>query len=171
MVNVGLTASRNRYIFRLVGNLAYLTMVNRSAARVIAVSMKIDGASFLECFQALVDQYHFAKYTAFTITTRVYRGGGLTKDAIYLRGLLQTLKHLGTSGQLETLLIGKIAFAHIGLVKELRWRKVLYEPSLQPRYIHDERALKRLSWVRQGIAIERLVDVCENPSRSSLKID
>ena len=131
------------------------------AARVIAVSMKIDGASFLECFHTLVDQYRFTKRTAFGVTTRAYRGGGLTKDAIYLRGLLQTLSHLGNGGQLETLLIGKISSGHVSLVKELRWRKVLHEPRLTPRYLQNEDALRRLAWVRQGITIENLVDACE----------
>ena len=31
---------------------------------------------------------------AFTITMRVFRSGGLTKDAVYLRGLRELVDHL-----------------------------------------------------------------------------
>ena len=46
----------------------------------------IDGASFLETFRVLREDHGFAGYTAFTVTIRIYRGGGLTKDAVYLSG-------------------------------------------------------------------------------------
>ena len=56
---------------------------------------------------------------------RVFRGGGLTKDIVYLRGLDQLLAYLGRGGDIEPLLIGKLGPDHIGMVKELQWRKVL----------------------------------------------
>ena len=40
---------------------------------------------------------------------RIYRGGGLTKDAVYLRGLLQILRYLREGGELEPLFVGKVA--------------------------------------------------------------
>ena len=39
----------------------------------------------------------------------VFRGGGLTKVALYLRGLVEILDHIGGGGELEPLLVGKVA--------------------------------------------------------------
>ena len=50
---------------------------------------------------------------------RIYRGGGLTKDAVYLRGLLQILRYLREGGELEPLFVGKVASAHLPLIFEL----------------------------------------------------
>ena len=38
---------------------------------------------------------------------RVFRSGGMTKDAIYLRGLVELLEHLGAGGSLDPLWLGK----------------------------------------------------------------
>ena len=62
------------------------------AARVIAADCMITGATFLETFRVLTSTYGFDKRKAFIITIRIYRGGGLVKDAIYLRGLVELLK-------------------------------------------------------------------------------
>jgi hypothetical protein len=94
---------------------------------------------------------------------RVFRGGGLTKDAIYLRGLLQTLQYLGKGGELKPLFVGKIAAEHIAIMKELRWRKVLSEPILTPRYMNDSAAMERLERVRSGIDVLDLIE----PSQKS----
>ncbi len=65
------------------------------AARVIAVDQMVRGASFANVFQQLVDEFGFEPRTAYTITLRVFRGGGLTKDALYLRGLVEILELFG----------------------------------------------------------------------------
>ncbi len=61
---------------------------------------------------------------------RTFRGGGLTKDAVYLRGLVQLLEYFKNGGELEPLFIGKISADHIAIVKELQWRKVLHPAPL-----------------------------------------
>jgi uncharacterized protein (TIGR02421 family) len=123
------------------------------AARVAAARWMIDGATFIDCFRELDGSHGFGARTAFVVTMRTYRAGGLTKDAVYLRGLGQILKHLGSGGQLEPLFIGKIAAQHIPVVRELRWRGVLCEPPLTPRYMNDPAALERLRRARKGLSI------------------
>ena len=81
------------------------------AARVVAAHLMIDGASFVETFRTLDRTYDFAQRTAFVVTMRTYRSGGLTKDAVYLRGLRQILDYLAGGGDLEPLFVGKIAAA------------------------------------------------------------
>ncbi|MDH3814346.1 MAG: DUF1704 domain-containing protein [Acidobacteriota bacterium] len=123
------------------------------AARVVAARSMIAGATFVECFRELGDHYGFNRRTAFVITMRTYRGGGLTKDAVYLRGLGQILKYLATGGELKPLFIGKIAVNHIPIVRELRWRGVLREPPLAPRYMNDPEALERLLHLQGGVSV------------------
>ncbi len=129
------------------------------AARVIAVNMLCEGASFGDVFKRLCDEYDFGEKSAFTVTVRVFRGGGLTKDAVYLRGLVEVLGYLHGNGPLEPLFVGKIAAEHIPLVEELQHRGILKEPPLMPRYLKESGAIKRLEEIRE----ERLgiVDLIE----------
>ena len=93
---------------------------------------------------------------------RVYRGGGLTKDAVYLQGLLDVLSFLHAGGEFEPLFVGKIATDHVNVIRELRWRGVLSGPPLRPRYLDDDTARARLEWVRGGAT---LVDIVEEAIR------
>src|SRR5690606_28515276 len=99
----GLTSSRMRTI----------------AARVIAVDYMVKGKTFIDTFRLLMDRYHFTERSAFFITTRVYRGGGLTKDAVYLKGLLNVIKYIQEGKDLSQLLIGKIRQDYLPYVQEL----------------------------------------------------
>lgn len=127
------------------------------AARVIAVDAAADGASFVDVFRLLC-RYGFSQQQAFNITVRVYRGGGLVKDCIYLRGLLTVLEYLHKGGELEPLFVGKIAAKHIPLVRELQSRKVLEPPKLMPRYITQKTCQERLGLVREGLNVYELLD-------------
>ena len=127
------------------------------AARVVAAQQLVAGATFIDTFRVLVRDYAFSQRTAFTTTMRVYRGGGLTKDAIYLRGLQTVLKYLGSGGDIEPLFVGKMAAEHIPIIKELQFRKVLEPPPLRPRYMSDPQALARLERVRQGLTVVDLL--------------
>lgn len=128
------------------------------AGRVIAARLMIGGASFVETFRELDRSHGFSRRTAFVITIRTYRGGGLTKDAIYLRGLQQILEHLANGGRLEPLFVGKIGAQHIPIIRELRWRGVLTDPPLVPRYMGSPEALERLKNVRGGLSVAALCE-------------
>ncbi len=127
------------------------------AARVIAVHMLIDGASFVDTFHHLLQELQFSRRMAYTITMRVYRGGGLTKDAVYLRGLVQILDFLKTGEDLQPLLVGKIAADHIPLVRELIFREVLLPPPLCPRYLESPDAQERIKYLREGRTVLDLI--------------
>lgn len=128
------------------------------AARVLAVHFLVDGASFVDSYRALWGQYGFARRTAFGIAMRVYRGGGLTKDACYLRGLLKVLQYLAKGGGMECLFIGKIGVEHVPIVQELLWRGVLRAPPLTPRYMGEPRTEEKLKQLRQGMTLIELVE-------------
>jgi uncharacterized protein (TIGR02421 family) len=127
------------------------------AARVVAVARMVEGADFVEVFRELDRAYDFAQRTAFTIAMRVFRGGGLTKDAVYLRGLAGLLTYLREGGALEPLLVGKLGAEHVPIIEELQWRKVLTPPPLRPRYLDDPDAGERLARIRNGVTVLDLV--------------
>lgn len=140
----------------LVGGLSRPRM-RLLAARVLAAHQMAEGASFIETFRLLGPTYDFPQRQAYTIAMRVYRGGGLTKDVVYLRGLVEMLDYLRAGGELEPLLVGKIAAEHLPLVHELQLRQVLRPPPLRPRYLDYPQVSARLLRLRQGISVQELL--------------
>jgi uncharacterized protein (TIGR02421 family) len=127
------------------------------AARVVAARHMIDGGSFVEVFRELDRTYGFSQRTAFNITMRIFRGGGLTKDAVYLRGFFKVLDYFQNGGALEPLLVGKFALDHVPIIQELQLRHVLGPPPLRPSYLSDPKALERLEKVRAGLSLPHLI--------------
>ena len=101
------------------------------------------GASFADVHQHLVG-LGLSRSGAFTTTMRSVRAGGLTKDAIYLRRLLDLLGHLTRGGTLDLLWLGKLALEDLPLVGDLADRGLLHEPRLLPRYLADPATSARL---------------------------
>lgn len=114
------------------------------AGRVLAADHVARGAEFVETFRMLHDNHSFSQRTAYTMAMRVYRGGGFTKDIVYLRGLCGVLARLAKGTPLIELLIGKFALHHLDLIEELVWRKVLIPARLRPTYLNDPKAQARL---------------------------
>ena len=118
----------------LVGGLT-AGRLRQLAARVVAVHQMSTGAEFPEVHRGLVD-VGVPEEQAFTITMRVFRSGGLTKDAVYLRGLARARRATSApGGRLETLWLGKMPLAAVPLVDDLHQRGVLVDPLLVPRYL------------------------------------
>lgn len=115
------------------------------AARVIAVRHLLRGADFIEVFRELHKTLALSKRRAFFVTLRVFRGGGFTKDAIYLRGVLDVLEHLRHERPFEMLLTGKFSIAHAPLIHELRCRQLLKAPCLVPRALKTASGKRHLS--------------------------
>ncbi len=128
------------------------------AARVLAAKLLIDGASFVDTYWVLYEKYKFAQRTAYGITVRIYRGGGLTKDMIYLRGLLNLLKYIQNGGDIQLLFIGKFAEKHIPIIKELQYRKLLYQPPLSPRYMALSTTKEKIEQVQRGVTVLDLIE-------------
>jgi len=120
------------------------------AARVVAVGRMIDGTPFTEIFTELVERCGLAPHLAFTTTMRVVRAGGLTKDAVYLRGLQQVIGYLRDGGDPELAFIGKVSLRAMPVVRELLYRGVLTEPLLRPTALDAPGASGRLAALRDG---------------------
>ncbi len=127
------------------------------AGRVMAASMLIDDATFIETFRELHFNFGFAQRTAYIITSRIYRSGGFTKDAVYLRGLVNLVKYLRNGGELNPLLAGKISIDDIPVIKELQHRKVLKATLLKPRYFDAPQSISRLNSLKNGTQIFKII--------------
>ncbi|MEZ4486518.1 MAG: flavohemoglobin expression-modulating QEGLA motif protein [Cyanobacteriota/Melainabacteria group bacterium] len=123
------------------------------AARVVAVRMMLNGADYIQVFRELTGTYRFGNKLAFNLVTRVFRSGGFTKDAVYLRGLIWLLEYLKNDGDLDALFVGKMPQIQLPLVKELLWRRVLKKPVIVPRYLRESDAGERLERIRQGMTL------------------
>lgn len=132
------------------------------AARVTAVAGVADGAGFVDTYRMLIDR-GFRNRTAFTIAVRVHRGGGLTKDAMYLRGLQRLLTRLSDGCSFERLFVGKYGLGHIPVIDELLLRGVLSRPAVLPSYLQRPEAVERLEAVQRGV---ELVDLVSESTRT-----
>jgi uncharacterized protein (TIGR02421 family) len=104
------------------------------AARVLAVRAFVDGQAFPDTVAELHEAHGFTRRSAFDLVTRVHRGGGLLKDAVYLRGLAAVLDHLRGGGRLDVLLVGKVALRDVPLIGALLDEGVLHPPRVLPRW-------------------------------------
>lgn len=135
----------------LVGGMT-ATRLRLIAARVVACAMMLEGASFKTTFDAMVRDHGFSEHTAFTLTLRVYRGGGFVKDAIYLRGLFEILAHLEDGGSLDPFWSGKIAASHFPVIQELESRGLLKPARILPLFLSRKGAAERLDKARSGLS-------------------
>jgi uncharacterized protein (TIGR02421 family) len=123
------------------------------AARVVGVHRLLQGATFLETFTELREKCDLPQRTAYLVAMRVYRGGGLTKDASYLSGLVEVLEYFRDGGEIEPLLVGKMAADHVPLINELRLREVLRPPPLRPRFFEYPGFSQKMAYVRSGVHV------------------
>jgi uncharacterized protein (TIGR02421 family) len=90
------------------------------AYRVIAVDTLNKGYSFADTFDLLYNQHKLNRDKAFTITLRVHRGGGFTKDHQYLRGIIKVYNYAKSGGDLDILLTGKVSLEYAETIKKLQ---------------------------------------------------
>ena len=128
------------------------------AARVVAARAVADGAEFIDTYRLLLDEVGLSSRSAFMVAMRVHRGGGLVKDAVYLRGLQGVVDYVHKGGRLDTLLVGKMATEHTAVIEELQRREVLHSPPLRPNFLNGPDSHYRIERVREGLDLADLVD-------------
>ncbi len=140
----------------LVGGLT-VARLRLLAARVLVVDAMIDGNDFIACHRLLQGEHGFSSRGAFNIVTRIFRSGGLTKDAIYLRGFQQVLRRVAKGHSLDPLWYGKIAEHHVPVVEELEARGMLQPPVATPEFLERPHAKTMLSRLRDGTSFIELL--------------
>lgn len=138
----------------LVAGQMTASRMRQLAGRVLVVDRMIKGAYFGECWQYLTRR-GFKREAAFLTVMRIFRSGGFTKDACYLRGLLDLLAHVKAGGSLDLLFLGKFALRDHGLVEQLQEDGLLAPPAVQARWVSDPRFAER----RERLATTPLTDL------------
>ncbi len=126
--------------------------LKRLADRVIAIQMALDGADFLQLYDYFLNVSE-NEYEAFENARRVVRGGlvtggaPLTKDVVYLQGLLEVHSFLraavqaGDPSLTRLLFVGKFDLADMGAMRMLSEARLLVEPRYMPPWATDLRFL------------------------------
>lgn len=133
------------------------TRLRLLAGRVVAVDAMLRGASFVDVHRNLSKDHGFSRHGAFGITARVFRSGGLAKDAIYLQGFRAVMDLVSAGASLEPFWIGKIAVGHVPAIEELLQRGLVQAPRLIPLFLSDERLRERMNRLRRAGTIENML--------------
>lgn len=116
----------------LSGNIS-LKRLKKLAMRVIITDMMCNGADFIECFNYLKHSLNMNTGDAFTIVTRIFRGGGFTKDYLYLSGFVEILKLWKSNQSLVPLLVGKTSSDYYDTINEMINREMIQNPTFITR--------------------------------------
>ncbi|TMM57236.1 DUF1704 domain-containing protein [Maribacter algarum] len=96
-----------------------LKRLKELAYRVLASDSLIKGYTFSDTFDLIHGQYKLNRDDAFTITLRAHRGGGFTKDRLYLSGLKKIYKRYLQEESMEPLLSGKVSLDYEQPIQKL----------------------------------------------------
>jgi uncharacterized protein (TIGR02421 family) len=113
----------------LSGNIT-LQRLKKFALRAIIVDQMCSGASFIECFNLLRNDYNVDPNLSFSIVTRIFRGGGFTKDHLYLSGFITILRFWEENNDLSPLLVGKTSLPFYHTIEEMIGREMISPPGL-----------------------------------------
>lgn len=97
-----------------------LTRLKELSYRVIAADSLAKGYGFSATFDLLFNQYKLNRDKAYSITQRVHRGGGFTKDRLYLSGLRKIYNYAQNGGDLDILLTGKMSLEYSDVALKLQ---------------------------------------------------
>ncbi len=111
----------------LSGNIS-MKRLKKLAFRVIVVDMMCHGADFIECYNFLVNDHSLDQDDAFSVVTRIFRGGGFTKDYLYLSGFVKILRMWENDQDLEPLLVGKTSLEFHSVINEMIHREMVQKP-------------------------------------------
>lgn len=120
----------------LSGNIT-LGRLKKLALRVIITDMMCSGASFIDCFKFLQEKHKVNSSDAFTIVTRIFRGGGFTKDFLYLSGLVKIMEFWKDGNDLSPLLVGKTSLPYYNLISEMIEREMVDKPMFKTKSLTE----------------------------------
>ena len=97
-----------------------LKRLKELAYRVIAIDSLAKGYDFAGTFDLLYSQYKLDKNEAYIIALRAHRGGGFTKDYLYLTGLKKIYQYYKKGENLDVLLTGKVSLKYKQQIEKLQ---------------------------------------------------
>lgn len=108
-------------------------------ARVVAVDAMTGGMRFCNVFAMLVEEHGLDREAAYTICQRVFRGGGFTKDWLYLSKLQELVQYWASGRDMGMLLLGKVTLEEVDTVVNLLDEGTLRPPKYLPDYLEQVR--------------------------------
>ncbi len=116
-----------------------LKRMKEFAYRVLAADSLIKGYSFSDTFDLLYSQYKLDKETAWSITLRAHRGGGFTKDHLYLSGLKKVYDYYSSGNDMGILLTGKVGLEDVDLIKKLQKKDLAEKNRFYTHSFHENK--------------------------------
>lgn len=132
------------------------TRLRLLAGRVVAVNAMQHGADFMAVYNSLVREHGFRKRGAFGIAARVFRSGGMAKDAIYLRGFRQVVDLAASGASLAPFWLGKIAPDHAAAIEELLLRGLVHQPLFLPEFLSRPAPQARIAQLQDGLGFQSM---------------
>lgn len=129
-----------------------ITRLKELAYRVIAVDSLAKGYSFSRTFRLLHNQYDLEREEAFYITVRAHRGGGFTKDYLYLTGLKKVYDYYHAGKDLSVLLTGKVSLEYVDEIQTLI-KKELAVPAkhITDSYAENKNTNKKVDFILRSL--------------------
>lgn len=111
----------------------FLSNIDRTAfaSNVLGPYSVLKGDSFSQTFEMMMS-FGYNLDTAWKRTLRAHRGGGFTKDKVYLDGFLQIKNFISEGGNLTDLYCGCIRIPDIDPIKKLINEGILVKPKYLP---------------------------------------
>ncbi len=136
-----------------MSNSITLSRLKRLAFRVIAVNSLEKGYEFKQTFKLLYNNYSLCKENAFNITLRVHRGGGFTKDYLYLTGLSKVYSYYKNEKNINLLLTGKTSIEYAKSIKYLISNNYAREPKyITDSYQKNKNSKKTIAFILDNLA-------------------
>lgn len=120
--------------------------------RVLAADSLRKGFDFSDTFDLLHNQYKLNREEAYSISLRAHRGGGFTKDFLYLTGLKRIYDRYQTNEDLSLLQLGKVSLEHLDLVS--RWQDMGLTHALKYRNLafdNNDNVNPKLDFILQNL--------------------
>ncbi|GAB5566016.1 MAG: flavohemoglobin expression-modulating QEGLA motif protein [Winogradskyella sp.] len=122
------------------------------AFRVIAVDSLAKGYSFADTFHLLHNNHKLQRDKAFAITLRVHRGGGFTKDHLYLKGLKKVYQRAKKGDDLGVILTGKVTLDYVPTIHKLQDLGLAIGPKyFTDSYVNNDNKNPNLDFILSGL--------------------
>ncbi len=129
-----------------------LKRMKELAYRVIAADSLIKGYDFKDTFDLLYSQYKLDRETAWQIALRVHRGGGFTKDYLYLTGLKKVYDYYHSGQDVNTLLTGKVTLENKDSILRLQELGLAHKSGhITDSFAKNQNSNKKLDFILRNL--------------------
>ncbi|WP_239000364.1 flavohemoglobin expression-modulating QEGLA motif protein [Hyunsoonleella ulvae] len=129
-----------------------VTRLKELAYRVIAVDSLAKGYPFSRTFRLLHNNYDLERESAFYITLRAHRGGGFTKDYLYLSGLKKIYDYYHSGKDLSLLLTGKVSLEYVEEIQSLIKKGYAVTPKhITDAYAENKNTNKKVDFILRSL--------------------